>query len=140
MGLKTRVKKRNKILNRYARIFLVCAVFLGVTLFLPDNYSFARTAPKRANYYLSWEISEIKARELAKWDLLILDMETQVNSLGALKKIKELNPNIVMLVYITPQEIKKDAAVGSSIMRRGRVQDAMVPVCVGLILPAIAAP
>ncbi|TSC84892.1 MAG: Uncharacterized protein G01um101413_276 [Parcubacteria group bacterium Gr01-1014_13] len=76
------------------------------------------SGPKKANYYLNWEIPYSKITELAKWDLLILDMETQVKSLGALKKIRELNPDIIMLVYITPQEIKTDAASGSSVMRQ----------------------
>ena len=93
-------------------------VFIFTVLSLPQSSSAARVAPKRANYYLNWEILDAKIPELAKWDLLILDMETQINSLSALKKIKQLNPNIILLAYITPQEIKKDAATGDSVMRR----------------------
>ena len=91
---------------------------ISVFLLFPQNYSAARVTPKRANYYLSWEIAAGKVAELSKWDLLILDMETQVNSREALKKIKELNPNIILLAYITPQEIKTDAASSPSLMRR----------------------
>jgi len=92
------------------------AIYAG--LLWPGRSSAVRVTPKRANYYLSWEISYNKIAELSKWDLLILDMETQVNSREALKKIKELNPNIIILAYITPQEIKNDAAYSSSLMRR----------------------
>jgi len=61
--------------------------------------------PKLANYYLKWLIDDAEAEELAKWDLLILDMEVQENSRVNLKKIRQLNPNIKILAYITSQEI-----------------------------------
>ena len=93
-------------------------VIVYVVLLLPRSSFAIRVAPKRANYYLAWEIPSAKIAELAKWDLLVLDMETQVRSLAALKKIRELNPDIIMLVYITPQEIKNDANTGYSIMRK----------------------
>jgi hypothetical protein len=63
------------------------------------------TYPRLANYFLKWEISEQEARELAKWDFLVLDMEVQENSPGALRLIRELNPDIIILAYITSQEI-----------------------------------
>ena len=62
--------------------------------------------PKLANYYLSWEIPNTDVNELAKWDVLILDMEVQHNSLANLKKIKQLNPHIIILAYVTSEEIK----------------------------------
>ncbi len=74
--------------------------------------------PRLANYFLHWSIDDAKARELAKWDLIILDMETQVNSRPQLELIRELNPNIIMLVYLTPQEIVSDASVSGSTLRR----------------------
>jgi len=61
--------------------------------------------PRLANYFLKWEISDDEATELAKWDLLILDMETQLNSRPQLEKIRKLNPRVIMLAYLTPQEI-----------------------------------
>ncbi len=111
-----RFKKPKKWRIKAAALMLVAIVY--VSLLFPYESFALRTSPKRANYYLGWEIPISKITELAKWDLLILDMETQVKSLGALKKIRELNPNIIMLVYITPQEIKNDAASGASVMRK----------------------
>jgi hypothetical protein len=64
--------------------------------------------PRLANYYLNWDISSSAVSELAKWDVLVLDMEVQHNSLANLKKIRELNPNIIILAYITSEEIKTD--------------------------------
>lgn len=77
-----------------------------------------RAYPKRANYFLKWSLTEQEARELAKWDLVILDMEIQARHPDLLRKMKEWNPHIVLLAYITPQEIRADAAVSYSVMRQ----------------------
>jgi len=61
--------------------------------------------PRLANHFLRWEISDSEADELAKWDLLVLDMEVQENSRRELEKIRRLNPNVIILAYITSQEI-----------------------------------
>ncbi|MBP6859049.1 MAG: hypothetical protein KBC69_00280 [Candidatus Magasanikbacteria bacterium] len=115
-------KRRNKkiVLGRHhlmaAALVLVLVGYVG--LLFPGGSSAVRISPRRANYFLGWDIPASKIPELAKWDLLILDMETQVNSQAALRKIKELNPDIILLAYITPQEIKTDAATSYSMMRR----------------------
>jgi len=93
--------------------FVVCVLCFSVI-----KVSAQSNFPLKANFYLKWEITESQARELSKWDLLILDMEIQANRPDLLKKIKQLHPDIILLAYITPQEIKKDAASSSSVMRR----------------------
>src|SRR5680860_454476 len=90
---------------------VVTSLILFSFLLFPQLSSGAEvksTFPRLANYFLKWEISETEARELAKWDLLILDMETQENSPQSLRLIRELNPNVVILAYITAQEIISD--------------------------------
>ncbi|MCF7794807.1 hypothetical protein K9M50_00395 [Patescibacteria group bacterium] len=61
--------------------------------------------PRLVNYYLEWSISDSEAVDLAKWDMLILDMEVQENSPEAIRKIRNYNPDIKILAYITSQEI-----------------------------------
>ncbi len=97
------------------RISLICALILGQ--FLPI-LAHAQNFPKKANYYIRWDLNEAQVKELAKWDLLILDMETQVNSRELLKKLRVLNPSILLYVYITPQDIRTDAAQSPSVLRR----------------------
>lgn len=86
-------------------------IFLGslaITLLAPFAVHAATVKnvyPRLANYYLRWEITDSEAAELAKWDLLILDMEVQENSRSELIKIRTLNPGIIILAYITSQEI-----------------------------------
>lgn len=64
--------------------------------------------PKIANYFLKWDINDKEAEKLANWDLLILDMELSINSPDKIKRIREINPDVVILAYITAQEIIDD--------------------------------
>lgn len=67
------------------------------------------TFPRLANFFLHWAISDEEARELSKFDLIILDAEVQNRSRAQLQTIRRLNPNALLLAYITPSEIRRDA-------------------------------
>ena len=98
--------------------FKIPIIFILSFLFFIPNLTQGKelksTYPRLANYYLKWDLSNKEAQELAKWDLLILDMEVQENSPEALSEIRRLNPDIIILAYITSQEIIDDidAAAG----------------------------
>ena len=79
--------------------------------------------PRLANYFLKWEISDTEAKELAKWDLLILDMEVQENSRAQLKKIRELNPQVIILAYINSVEQVDDPINYNLAYLRNRLAD-----------------
>jgi len=64
--------------------------------------------PKLANIFLSWEITDEDVDRLAMWDLIILDMEHQINNPDKILKIREINPDIIILAYISSQEIRND--------------------------------
>ncbi len=72
--------------------------------YLADKLS-TQEYPKIANYFLSWSLRDKDVYNLAKWDVLILDMENQINNPEKIKKIKKLNPNIVILAYVPIEEI-----------------------------------
>lgn len=59
--------------------------------------------PKIAAFYLATPINESSAKEIAKHDLAVLNMAAQ-NNPEYLKKIKELNPKIVLLAYTSNAE------------------------------------
>ncbi len=118
-------KAEHKVKLRHKRRHLSHIFALIVLAFLiPINtiaiFGFAKNNnyPKLANYFLNWEISNSEAVELAKWDLLVLDMETQVNSREQLKKIRQYNPDIIILAYVTAGEIRQDACAYSMSMLR----------------------
>ncbi len=95
--------------KNFASILII--IFLSLLL-IPTKSGFSainnHSNPKIANYFLKWSIANHEVAELAKWDLLILDMEVQENSRDNLKKIRELNPDIIILAYITSQEADAD--------------------------------
>ena len=76
------------------------------------------TTPKLANLYYKWDIPESKLETLARYDILIIDMENQVYSPDKLRRLKEINPNIILLVYLAPEEIREDSGSKSGTMRK----------------------
>ena len=94
------------------RFFLPGLVMFGLIAYLPTFYAATvqQTFPKRANYFLSWTVSEQQAKELAQWDLLVLDAEVQERNPESLRLIRQLNPEIIMLAYVTSQDIRQDGA------------------------------
>ena len=106
--------------------FLFCLAPLSV-----EAVSLKASYPRLANYYLRWELSTEEARQLANWDLLVLDMEVQENSPDSLRLIRELNPDVIILAYLTSQEIIDDVNLaagntGATLRRnlRSQISDA----------------
>lgn len=66
-------------------------------------------SPKIANYFLHWTVSEGEARELSKWDIVVLDMEVALRTPDAIRRIRRDNPQAIILAYLTPSEIRQDA-------------------------------
>jgi len=86
----------------------ILLLFLLIIILIPCSTNAAtlkNTYPRLLNYFLKWEISDSEAAELSKWDVLVLDMEAAENSKSQILKIRELNPNIIILAYITSEEI-----------------------------------
>ena len=87
---------------RFINIFVSLLVFCFI-INISELRAASNTYPKKANYFLKWTIANHEVPELAKWDLLILDMEVQENSRANLKKIRQLNPDIIILDIMLPE-------------------------------------
>ncbi len=61
--------------------------------------------PRVANYFLDPQISNAEAKELAQWDVVILGFENQYTSPNAFKKMRAINPDILILAYVTSEEV-----------------------------------
>lgn len=100
---------------------LKTSIFALLTLIIGFQPLFALAVsdgtPKIANYFLKYEISDAEAEQLAKWDFLILDMENQETSPEQLARIRELNPKIKIVAYITSEEILEYVNDGYAPMR-----------------------
>lgn len=95
----------------------------------PDAFTkhlnISNKSPKLANIFLSWEISDEDWQRLAQWDLLIIDMEHQVNNPDKIKKLREMNPNIIILAYISSQEIRNDVYLYENLSLRLKMFEAI---------------
>ncbi len=82
-------------------IFLLVLFFTTVPF---CNTQAKETYPRTANIYLKSPITNSQVYEFAKWDVLIFHMLAQQNSASAIKKIRQLNPDVKILVYIASEE------------------------------------
>lgn len=62
---------------------------------------------KTGSYWTSPVMNQTEVRELAKHDLLIVDMENGINNRQSLKLLKTLNPRIKLICYSNPMEFFK---------------------------------
>jgi len=90
-------------------LYRLSLIILAFLLLLPQLAFADESYPRLANYFLKWELNETEARELSKWDVVILDMENQENNPELIRLMRKLNPNIKILAYITSQEIIDNA-------------------------------
>ena len=110
--LSTYTKKLSSLASRrLARIFI--GGVLGLIFLLAGNVAHANVEnhqyPKVANVFLEWKLTRVQADALSKWDVVVLDMEVQNHSRDLMKRMRKKNPDIVILAYITSQEIRRDA-------------------------------
>lgn len=107
----------HKLFIHWMKQLIVVSLMIALvlpTVIVPQEVE-ARTraddAPKLANWYYKWSIdSKKEAKELAEWDVLILDVETAFYSRKRLEYIKELNPDIKLLAYFSPTDNRTDSA------------------------------
>lgn len=91
--------------------FLILTILLLIpfyNIYIENSQALAPYAadyPRLANLYWKNPVTMADAQELAKWDLLVLDMQTQTNSVAAINEIRRLNPNIIILAYTTANEM-----------------------------------
>jgi hypothetical protein len=88
-------------------------VWTGVLCMLVCAY------PRTANYFLWRDFTSANVDSLAKFDLLILDMEIQHNAPEKLAQLRLKNPSIKMLAYMCCQEIDTNSAMnGTQLLRK----------------------
>ena len=105
-------------MNKTILAAVVCVLVSALAFPSPAASALPDSFPRKANYYLEWHLTPREADELARWDLVILDMENQVSNPDLIRRLRAKNPDIIVLAYITPQEILQNAAASASVLRR----------------------
>jgi hypothetical protein len=85
--------------GRWAGTTLVLAVVLGLLVGWAGDLEAKDTFPKTANVYFPY-LSEADIDQLAKWDVLVLPKRAQSLHQEELARLRELNPDIVLLVHM----------------------------------------
>jgi len=109
-------QQKNKLFLRYVQytrygIGFLMLVIVVAGLHTISQISFAKTiaakqtAPRLSNYYLSWTLNEAVIKELAKWDMVVIDIENQAHNPEMIKALRRLNPDILILAYLPAQEV-----------------------------------
>lgn len=95
------MKKKNIIQLNIIILFFLFFAFYNITsgAVVEENY------PKLAKHFLKWEVLDSEVADLAKYDLITLDMEVQTNSPEQIAKIRAINPKIIILAYINSVEL-----------------------------------
>lgn len=75
------------------------AIVQARSIALPNNF------PRIGNYFLDPTISAAEATELAQWDIVVVGFETHYTSPDAFTIMKQLNPDIIILAYVTSEEV-----------------------------------
>jgi len=127
-----------KFSKRYLKylLFSILGVAMATTVFLYEkkevnppelrtqSINMEEKYPRLANLFFKWDITDVEAKELARWDLVVIDMEAGIKTPENLKKIREYNPNIKILAYITTQEFTyREDLLKESVLRRKIYKD-----------------
>jgi hypothetical protein len=81
--------------NMCVVLFFICLPTAAQAVAVPDH-----SYPRTINPFLQWTLTREEARSLARWDVVILDMEIQARAPQLLKDMRRWNPDIVLLVYV----------------------------------------
>lgn len=103
--------KKSRHLLLYPAIIIIVLVLLIDSLIqiqISSNLTqtpLADKYPRLANLYWKNPVTLAEAPALAKWDLLVLDMQAQTNSAEAIKEIRRHNPDIIIIAYASANEM-----------------------------------
>ncbi len=90
--------------NKFLAIFLIF-IWGGIFVFPVNAFEIKETYPRTANYYLQPLVPENDYDALSKYDLLILDIDTQTIDASMFDYLEEKNEDIKFLAYIPSQSV-----------------------------------
>ncbi|MBD3251262.1 hypothetical protein GF380_02200 [Candidatus Uhrbacteria bacterium] len=93
--------------SRYRGGFIALILMIGVVFVVPATQAAYGThqPPKIMNLWFDWQLRDADVQELAKWDVVVIDMDQQTRYAERVRKLRRLNPNIKILAYISSANI-----------------------------------
>ncbi|MFH1291660.1 MAG: putative glycoside hydrolase [bacterium] len=86
------------------KITVVIYLLISISLILPAYTKGKQTYPKRAHIYLNSPLDSYDVEILSKWDVVILHMLAQNNSVDKIRQMKKKNPDLIVLAYVPSEE------------------------------------
>ncbi|MCX6739811.1 MAG: putative glycoside hydrolase [Candidatus Parcubacteria bacterium] len=103
------------------KLILSLTIFTIVCGFVLPGQTLAQSDtgyPKIANYYIAWDVSDEQAKELAKWDVVILAPQAAERNPDLIDIIRKNNPQIKILVYSIAVDINYTVITESPLYQR----------------------
>ncbi len=101
-------------MKRFSRRIIASFSLLGA-LMLPLSTRAAfgtQQSPKLMNLYFDWQLKNENQVALAKWDVVVLDMDFGWQFPERIRKLRHDNPNIKILAYVSAGELADARAKG----------------------------
>jgi hypothetical protein len=92
---------QRSIVSILAIAALITAIFPSPSVAAIGN----EQSPKLINFFLGYEIKPEDPAKLAKWDIVVLDMDQSFQFPDRVRQIKQINPNVKLLAYVSSSEI-----------------------------------
>src|SRR4030042_1992536 len=93
-------------LSKKLALLLLSTLLIALILLWPNKSAAQEESfPKLANYFTGWDLTDEQTSQLAKWDLVILSPQALERQPQIITKLRQVNPNIKILVYVLIQEI-----------------------------------
>jgi len=113
---------RRSIFSILAIAVLSASVFPSPSLAAIGNDQ----SPKLINFFLGYEIKADDPAKLARWDIVVLDMDQTFQFPDRVRQIKQINPNVKLLAYVSSSEIAQ-ARYGGDLRSPGRKLASRIP-------------
>jgi hypothetical protein len=97
-----------RLLKKAITLTITVALMLSGVFSFPSHSNasvYDNNFPKLANYYLDWDVTKLKIEKLARYDVVTLSNAAYFQYPNAVKELKQLNPDIVVLVYVVSNEV-----------------------------------
>lgn len=82
-------------------------------------------SPQISNWWFKWGMSNSEMEQMSRYDVVLVDVENQTYSKQQLKQLRQLNPDIVILAYISMSDIRPDANDLDDATFRGKLGNRM---------------
>jgi len=102
--------------SKISKLLLLIFTLAVIEVFIFPQYTLAQDEnyPKIANCYTGWDIDDDGIRQMAKWDFVTLPPQALERNPQIISKLKKINPNIKVSVYILIQEINVNPKIVSA--------------------------